>query len=308
MDNAIHARLAITLSVALACSPAAGRTSVLTPATQQPAPTKPVATRTLSGVVRNQWNKGPIANTSVREAGTQHRTTSDAKGSWRLPGLPTTAFVLQGDFIGYQTARFPIPASMTDSTNLVLELVPFGGPDSSMTEPLPWADLQGVLGAIIEYFGPSIATVSDHLAAVAGLVGGPPPPPLPPRPIVVLDSSGVSLWKQVPPEWIADWRAKGRLAAVCADWYAAECQDLGFAAYISLRSLPRRTAPDTAYADVQAHYTSAMACRKELTGGELTQESVRIVRVDLEWRAETFPGGKWLQGSTRCDPVGFKKQ
>ena len=258
--------------------------------------------RRLSGLVQNQWSHGPVANARVQVAGTRCETSTNSRGEWLLPRAPVSSLVLQGTFLGYQTLRQSIPGSTLDSAGILLELTPFGGPDSVMTEPLPATDLRPVLEAVINYFGPSSAGVASHLGIAGVLAEGPTPSPLPTTPLIVLDTTRGSAWREIPASWIAEWRASGRIVNVCKNEDDLDCQQLEFAAYVNLRALPRRTAPDTAYAEVASAFVSALDCRQRPTVGEARQESVRIVRHEGVWRGETFPGGLWLQGGIYCVP------
>lgn len=270
----------VWVSVALAYFYATPARSAAPSALQRPELQTPGATRTLSGVVRNQWRHRPIANASVRLAGTQLRTSTDSTGSWTLAGLPTGPFLLEAVFIGYRQLRVPIPASPTDSGGLTLDLEPYGGPDSSITEPLPKEDLRPVLEAVIAYLGPSL----DR-----------------PNLLVVLDTSGVSVWKEVPPQWQEGWLDSKRITAVCGDWRTPDCRSLGTAGYVVMRTLPRRLSQDTAFATIQVTIISAKECEKHGMGGHQWEEAVRIVRLADDWHGETFPYGPYAFSHPSCD-------
>ena len=271
--------------------------SAAVPVTESP---RPEGTRSLSGEVRSGGQA--IANAQVQVLGTPHQTAADSQGRWHLHAVPTSQVVLQGSFIGYVKSQLEVAASTSDQANLLIELDAYGGPDSSMTEPLPPADIRGVLEALLTYFGPSNYAAAAELAAASTLTDGSPPPRAEPGPSVVLDTLGDSYWKQIPHQWMEDWLQEGRIVAVCGTRDSPGCRDLDLASYLVLKAPPRRTSPDTAYVSVTAYFFSARECNIRHSMGDSYRESVRVVRLEDSWLASSFPGGRWLFATLTCGP------
>jgi hypothetical protein len=159
-----------------------------------------------------------------------------------------------------------------------------------------------MLEAVIDYYGPRTAIAGSELDQVAGMTGSPTPTRKTTGPFVVLDSSGRSMWKQIPTSWLADWLATSRIAGVCASWQEPACKGLGLTSFLHLYSLPRRTAADTAYVTPMVSVLSVQDCEKQLSMGHMSEDLLRVTRTGNSWRASIAPGGLELEGTVICEP------
>ncbi|HMU63026.1 MAG TPA: carboxypeptidase-like regulatory domain-containing protein [Gemmatimonadales bacterium] len=267
-------------------------------------PPSPTA-RSVAGIVREaRPTHRTIANATVTVTGTKCWTQSDDRGAWRLKRAPTDSFTLTVAFIGYVTKQVLVPASPADETSMVLELDEYGGPDSASTEPVPQADLRDVLEATLVFYARNSADAAAHLNAAATLTGVSPPTAPLGGPLIVIDTAGRSAWKQVSLDWLTEWRERGLITEICGTW---NCKDLALATYLELQELPRRTVPDTAYVKLRVDLISLLDCQKGWAPGHFEWNTVRVVRTGDAWHGESFPGGRWMFGSTSCHPEDLKK-
>jgi len=262
--------------------------------------------RTISGVASDAGG-APIYLAAVIVIGTRCGTSADSVGRWVLAGAPVDSVILQASFIGYRTTRLALPASEGDSTGVLIRLGRAGEPDSYLPGPIPSEDLRGMLEAVISFYGPRTAIAANELDTVAAMTGSPSPSRKVSGPFVVLDSSGRSIWKQVPATWLDEWLTTSRIAGVCASWQAPACKGLGLTSFLHLSTMPRRTALDTAYVTPMVDVLSLQDCEKQLSMGHMSEDLLRITRSGQSWRASVAPGGLELHGTVICDPKALNQ-
>lgn len=262
--------------------------------------------RSISGVVRDGGGD-PVYLAAVIVIGTRCGTSADSLGRWVLAGAPMDTVVLQASFIGYRTTRLALPASERDSTGVLFRLGRAGEPDIYLPGPIPAEDLRGMLEAVINFYGPRTEAAGNELDTVAAMTGSPPPTRRATGPFVVLDSSGRSIWKQIPTSWLAEWLTTSRIAGVCASWQEPACKGLGLTSFLRLFSLPRRTAPDTAYVTPMVDVLSVQDCETQLSMGHMSEDLLRITRNGQSWSASVAPGGLELEGTVICEPQAPKR-
>ncbi len=293
--------LLVLPTVAHGCAPqapsaqpsAASRSGLVCPAVQN--------SREMSGVVRDVGGEA-IPNAVVIVVNTWCGALTDSLGRWVLAGAPVDSLILQSSFIGYRRTQMSLSASKNDSSGILISLGRAGEPDSYLPGPIPEAELHGMLEAVIAFYGPRTAVAGDELEQVAAMTGSPAPSRSPAGPTVVLDSAGKSGWNQIPTEWLAEWLADSSIAAMCSSWRTPACRGLGLTSFLRLPTLPRRTAPDTAYVTPWVSVLSVVDCEKDQSMGHMSEELLILIRSGAHWSAQRSPGGLELQGTVMCDP------
>lgn len=295
--------LLLATLLTLACTQQASVAPPTTPSRySERCPAAP-ATRMLSGTVVDAGGE-PIYLAMVSVVNSRCSTVSDSLGHWVLAGAPLDSLVLHPSFIGYRRALFPLPASEQDSSGIVLRLMRMGEPAAHtyIPGPIPPEDLKGMLEAVISFYGPQAEVAGDELDQVAAMTGSPAPSRGARGPAVVLDSTGKSGWNQIPTQWLAEWLADSSIAAMCSGWRTPACKGFGLTSFLRLPTLPRRTAPDTAYVTPWVDVLSVLDCEKAQSMGHMSEDLLLLTRSADHWVAQRAPDGVELQGTVMCDP------